>query len=79
MSRIISVELMDLHELSKATFEAYNAGGDNPGHTFDGRPVPKWEELTDDVRLKWSYAARRASSLTARHLVDVIAKASRVK
>lgn len=44
-------------------FMAYNAQGPNPWQTFDGRPVPRWPELNDQVRLKWIAAARQAQAL----------------
>lgn len=39
--------------VGRIAFELYNEGGANPGKTFDGRPVPPWEGLSDDVRAKW--------------------------
>jgi hypothetical protein len=47
----------------RALFDAYNAAGSNPGVTFDGRPVPTWDLLNDDVRAKWDAAADRANNL----------------
>jgi len=45
------------HEVhARRAFEAYNAAGANPNKTFDGRPVPSWENLNDDVREKWCAA-----------------------
>ncbi|HND53209.1 MAG TPA: hypothetical protein PLV92_12455 [Pirellulaceae bacterium] len=41
---------------ARRAFDAYNAAGANPGKTFDGRPVPAWEHLNDDVREKWCAA-----------------------
>lgn len=49
--------------LARALFEAYNEEGPNPWKTFDGRDVPRWEGLTDQVRAKWIAAARRAAEL----------------
>lgn len=50
-------------------FEAYNAAGPNPGKTFDGRDVPKWEQLEghagEQVRGKWKAAALEATKLIA--------------
>ena len=37
-------------------FEAYNNAGANPGLTWDKKPVPAWENLSDDVRAKWAAA-----------------------
>lgn len=44
-------------DVAREMFETYNAAGANPGKTFDGRPVPSWPELSDDVRAKWIAAA----------------------
>lgn len=41
----------------RLAFEAYNNAGSNPGKTWDGKPVPAWESLGDDVRAKWCAAA----------------------
>lgn len=49
-----------LRGLAKGMFDAYNAEGPNPWKTFDGRDVPRWEALTDQVRGKWEAAARFA-------------------
>lgn len=48
--------LVDL--LAIEMFNAYNEHGPNAWKTFDGRPVPKWNELNDAVRDKWRAAAR---------------------
>lgn len=45
------------------SFEAYNAAGDNPGRTYDDKPVPTWENLSDDVRAKWAAAEKAAGCL----------------
>lgn len=41
--------------MGQLAFEAYNAS--KGGVTFDGRPIPKWEALGEDVRTAWSAAA----------------------
>lgn len=43
--------------LGQIAFEAYNNAGANPGLTWDKKPVPTWENLSDDVRTKWESAA----------------------
>lgn len=43
--------------VGQRAFELYNAGGKNPGKTWDGKPVPTWEGLNDDVRAKWQAGA----------------------
>ena len=42
------------------TFEAYNDAGANPSKTHDGKAVPAWDALTDDVRAKWAAAEKAA-------------------
>lgn len=48
--------------LARRMFAAYNAEPPNPGLTWDGKPVPAWEQLNDQVRGKWKAAAREALS-----------------
>lgn len=44
---------------------AYNAYGDHASWlTFDGRPMPRWDELGDAVRSHWIAAAARVSRRT---------------
>src|SRR5690606_15464321 len=31
--------------LARIAYEAYDKAGPNPGKTFDGRPMPTWDEL----------------------------------
>lgn len=47
----------DVEARAKAMFDAYNEQGPNPWKTFDGRDVPRWHELNDQVRAKWCAAA----------------------
>lgn len=51
---------MSIGELAEHMFNAYNEQGPNPWKTFDGRDVPRWAELNDQVRAKWVAAAVRA-------------------
>lgn len=46
----------------QTSFEAYNTAGANPGKTYDDKPIPAWENLSDDVRTKWAAAERAAVS-----------------
>lgn len=46
--------------LAQQMFDAYNEQGPNPWKTFDGRDVPRWDALNDQVRAKWVAAAKRA-------------------
>lgn len=43
---------------ARRMFNAYNEKGG--WKTFDGRPVPKWEDLGDEVRSRWAAAAEAA-------------------
>ena len=52
-----------LDKAAKLAFNAYNDAGANPGKTFDGRPVPSWENLNDDVRAKWVAAEKPVRSI----------------
>lgn len=47
-------------ELAEALFNAYNSTAPNPWETFDGRKVPPWSALTEQVRRKWYGAAAEA-------------------
>ncbi len=46
--------------MAQQMFEAYNAQGPNPNKTWDGKDVPTWENLNDQVRGKWDAAAMKA-------------------
>jgi hypothetical protein len=46
--------------LARILFNAYNDQGPNPWKTFDGRDVPRWPEVNDQVRGKWMAAAAEA-------------------
>ena len=39
----------------KIAFNAYVKA--KSGTTYDGKPIPKWEELGDDVRSAWTASA----------------------
>ena len=54
---------MSEKEPGQDLFEAYNNAGANPGKTHDGKPVPKWQNLTDDVRAKWAAVEDRAKKV----------------
>ena len=47
----------------QTSFESYNTAGGNPGLTWDKKPVPVWENLSDDVRAKWAAAEKAAGRL----------------
>lgn len=54
-------------------FNAYNEQGPNPWKTFDGRDVPRWSELSDQVRGKWTAAAYVARATWQRTLERTLA------
>lgn len=41
--------------LGQVAFERYSEMKD--WKTYDGKPIPPWESLTDDVRIGWEQAA----------------------
>lgn len=47
--------------LARSMFDAYNEEGPTPWKTFDGRDVPRWNDLNDAVRGKWVAAAKVAT------------------
>jgi len=55
----------------QTSFESYNAAGIHPGKTHDGKPVPTWENLSDDVRAKWAVAERAAGRLCLEQFAPV--------
>lgn len=48
-------------DMAMAMYTAYNNQEPNPWRTWDGKQVPKWEGLNDQVRGKWEAAARCAT------------------
>ncbi len=57
--------MINEEEIAKAMFDAYNAEPPNPWKTWDGKDVPKWDALSDQVRGKWKAAARRGIEVLA--------------
>lgn len=49
--------------IAEQLFNAYNEQDPNPWKTFDGRNVPRWKDLNDQVRGKWVAAAHKAIDL----------------
>jgi hypothetical protein len=45
------------------SFEAYNNAGANPGTAWDGKDVPLWNDLPDNVQAKWAAAEKAAGRL----------------
>lgn len=44
-------------ERAEKMFDAYNEQGPNPWKAWDGKDVPRWDALNDQVRAKWRAAA----------------------
>lgn len=42
--------------LGQVGYEAY--GEDSGWTTFDGRPMPKWDNLRPDIQARWEISAR---------------------
>jgi hypothetical protein len=54
----------------QAAFEAYAAHTDNK--TFDGREIPRWEDLTIAVREAWERAADAAVLASHSNLLAIM-------
>lgn len=50
--------------------ETMNEQGPNPWKTFDGRDVPRWDQLNDQVRAKWCAVAECAVGMAAENELD---------
>lgn len=57
-----TARFVDIEDLGKANFDAYRASKN--GVTYDGKPIPEWADLTDDVRQGWRDGARAVFDLT---------------
>lgn len=62
-----AVERLAKEQLAEELFCAYNNVGPNPWKTWDGKDVPRWTELNDQVRAKWLGAAQFAWDLGAEY------------
>lgn len=60
----------ELEKVAIKFFNAYNEQGPNPWKTFDGRDVPRWEQLNDQVRAKWRAVAQCAVEMAADNELD---------
>lgn len=56
--------------IAEKFFNAYNEQGPNPWKTFDGRDVPRWDSLNDQVRAKWCAVAECAMGMAAENELD---------
>lgn len=61
-------------DLAREIFDAYNAQGPNPWKTFDGRDVPRWDGLNEQVRAKWCAASRRALEVVTDGIAEVLSR-----
>ena len=43
-------------DLAKVGYEAY--GEHAEWKAYDGKPMPRWEELPEHIRIEWAVAAR---------------------
>lgn len=66
LPRVEQIRAAKIDQVAQRLFEVYNEQGPNPWKTFDGREVPRWPELTDQVRAKWRAAAEEAIALGAK-------------
>lgn len=77
---VLSVSPLERDALVEAhaaeAFDAYNRCGPNPGKTHDGKDVPPWERLGDQVQAKWRAAAKALMGLPALLLVLLLAAPS---
>jgi hypothetical protein len=46
---------MDREAVARVGYEAYGAHAD--WKAYDGRPMPRWDELRPDIKEKWGVAA----------------------
>lgn len=53
--------------LGEIAFDAYTES--KKGTTFDGRPIPKWEDLGESVRNAWESAGGAANKANAKELL----------
>lgn len=56
-------------QFAEHLFNAHNSQGPNPWKTWDGKVVPVWAELNDQVRAKWLAVARAAQSSAIKEFV----------
>ena len=51
-------DMTDVERLAGTLWDAYSIRAD--GKTFDGKPLPTWEELGEDRQSCWRAVAKRA-------------------
>jgi hypothetical protein len=53
---LVYERIMDDYELGRVGYEAY---GDKAGwKNYEGKPMPKWDEVPQHIRDKWAAAAK---------------------
>lgn len=57
----MSLAAYTLIELAKAAYEEY--GDTAEWETFDGRPMPAWDDLPERTRTLWAMAAGRVQKM----------------
>jgi hypothetical protein len=55
-------QALEYRAIAERAFDAYNEHGPTPWLTFDGRPVPRWDGITEAVREKWIAAVNACVS-----------------
>lgn len=53
---------IEMKSFAEVLFNAYNEEGPNPWKTWDGKDVPRWHDLNNQVRGKWEAVAREAKN-----------------
>lgn len=56
---------------AKHPFDAYNETQPNPWKTFDGRDVPQWDQLSEQVQKKWKAVAKAAAEACGYSLREI--------
>lgn len=54
--KLMYEEIMDDYELGHTGYDAYGAKAD--WKNYEGKPMPKWDDLPQHIRDKWAAAAR---------------------
>lgn len=77
-TQVLDVQCTDrVRSVARSMYEAYLANSD--GLNYEGKPCPKWEELTPAVRSHWCAAALEASVLLESPLTAEIEELKRAK
>lgn len=56
--------------LGQIAFDTYNDHGPNAGKTFDGKPIPPWDEIAEHTRERWEAGAKAVEDTAERALLD---------